>query len=325
MKNNGLLAQFSIVQLLKWVCIIALIVAVYALLWVVLNPFFVYFEVPRGVNAIIVACCMAIPWGSYAAILNLRSKQLAKKEAAEADGHVVNEATDAHQRKYLALFGGACAALGLFALIHEADRFDQINHLNAAQQQVSDAVERICVDQCAAFGITHSALIGPRVVQAQTFEPHSGKFDYIFEWHSKKPAVLLTGHFYNYNAQGWVKPQAIDLKWIGKVVKQADENPADFAPHYTAIRTDFDEVMDDARPEINNAFLRAKLGAPKMHGQVVVHMVVNTYGQVTAANIDSSDLENPDFENNLIFIIKGLDFESGEFADMEKNYTFNFK
>ena len=217
-----------------------------------------------------------------------------------------------------------------YFLIYGADRLDQINQLNHAQNLVVAEVEHDCIEKCPLYGIAPSDLIGPKVVYVKSFEPHSGKRDYLFSWYSKKPAVQVIGRLYNFDGQQWVKPQAIDLKWKGAptpafIAFENDLDPEDFEPHYTAIRSDFKAVFENEEPEINNAFMRAKLSAPKLQGKVTVHLMINTYGQVTAANIDSTELENPEFENNLIFIIKGLKFKSGEFALMEKNHTFNFK
>lgn len=210
-----------------------------------------------------------------------------------------------------------------YFLIYGADRLDQINQLNHAQNLVVAEVEHDCIEKCPLYGIAPSDLIGPKVVYVKSFEPHSGKRDYLFSWYSKKPAVQVTGRLYNFDGQQWVKPQAIDLKWKGTptpavIAFENDLDPEDFEPHYTAIRSDFKAVFENEEPEINNAFMRAKLSAPKLQGKVTVHLMINTYGQVTAANIDSTELENPEFENNLIFIIKGLKFKSGEFALMEK-------
>ncbi|MBC7751688.1 MAG: AgmX/PglI C-terminal domain-containing protein [Candidatus Saccharibacteria bacterium] len=205
-----------------------------------------------------------------------------------------------------------------------------MNQINHAQQLVAGEVERDCIEKCAIYGIAQSDLVGPSRVHASTFEPHSGKQDYLFSWHTKKPAVQVTGRFYNFDGQRWVKPQVIALNWTGKpipavIAAENGNNPDDFEPHYTTVRDDFKSVFEDEEPEINNAFMRAKLSSPKLQGKVTVHVIINTYGQVTAANIDSSELENPEFENTLIYIIKGLEFKSGEFATMERNYTFNFK
>ncbi|GAC1378239.1 MAG: hypothetical protein NVSMB40_18360 [Aquirhabdus sp.] len=323
MKNNELIAQFSIVQLIKWCFILLLIAAIFCLFWFVLNPYFVYFGIPKGVSTVIVACFIAIPWSWQAAVSNRKKKLLKAKEAFKRRNPDAEVIAEKPKNKYMALFWCACAATGLYFLIHGADQLDKVNQLNRARNQVDDALELDCAEKCAFYGIAQSDLIGPKIIYANTFEVHSGKQDYLFSWQSKKPAVQVTARFYNFDGQNWVEPQAIDLKWKGKQLPAVVPN--NFEPHYTAIRPDFNEVLADEEPEIHNAYMRAKLGAPKMNGQVTVHMIINSFGQVTAANIDDSDLENPDFENNLIFIIKGLEFKSGEYATMEKNYTFNFK
>lgn len=330
MKNNELFVQAQIAHLIKWCFILLLVAAVFCLFWVILNPYFVYFDIPKGVATVIVACCIAFPWSWQAAVSNRKAKLLEKNEAFKRRNPDAEIAIEKPKNKYLALFWCASAAVGLYFLIHGADQLDKVNQLNHAQQQADDALELDCVEKCPIYGIAQSDLVGPKIVHANTFEPHSGKRDYLFSWHSKKPAVQVTVRIYNFDGQSWVKPAAIDLKWKGKeipavVAAENGINPDDSEPHYTAIRKDFNEVFEDEEPEINNAFMRAKLSAPKLQGKVVVHVIINTYGQVTAANIDSSELENPEFENNLIYIVKGLEFKSGEFATMEKNYTFNFK
>lgn len=317
MKDNELFAQIQIAHLIKKCFILLLIAAVYCLFWLVLDPYFVYFEIPKGVEAIVVACLIAVPWAWQVASTN-------RKKIKQAESNA--ESTAQTNKKYFVLFGGACAVVGLYFLIHQADHLDQINQINHAKQLVVDAMEHSCAEKCALYGIDRADLLGPQVVHANTFEPHSGKHDYVFSWQSKKPAVKVTGHVYNFNGQSWVEPQVIALSWFGTPIPQAvlDANAPDAPPNYTAIRGDFKEVIEDAEPEINNAFLRAKLGAPKIQGEVTVHIMINSFGQVTAASVESSDVENPEFENNLIFIIKGLDFKSGPYAVMEKNYTFNF-
>lgn len=334
MKNNELLVQIRIAYLIKWCFILLLVVAVFCLFWVVLSPYFVYFDIPKGVAAVVVACCIAIPWSWRSAVSHRKIKLLEKNNAFKQrnpNTEVINEIIKSQPKsKYEVLFWCAGAAIGLYVLIHGADQLDQINQINHAQQRVTDAMALNCVETCALYGIAQSDLIGPKIVHAYTFEPHSGKQDYLFSWSSEKSAVQVTGRFYNFDGQRWVQPQAIDLKWNGKLIPavvtaENSINLHDFEPHYTTVRDDFKSVFDDAQPEINNAFMRAKLSAPKLQGNVTVHVIINTYGQVTAANIDSSELESPEFENNLIYIIKGLDFKSGEFATMEKNYTFDFQ
>lgn len=330
MKNNELLPQIQMVNLIKWCFILLFVAAVFCLIWVVLNPYFVYFDIPRGVALIIVACFIALPWSWQAAVSNRKNQLITQEPNAGEQNPDIEVIAEQPKPKYMALFWCICVLAGLFFLIYGADRLDKINQLNHAQKLVATELEQDCIGRCALYGIEQSDLIGPQVVHVKTFEPHSGKKDYLFSWHSKKPAVQVTGRLYNFDGQHWVKPQAIDLKWKGTplpavIAEETDTDPEDFAPHYTAVRDDFNTVLESAEPEINNAFMRAKLSAPKLHGKVTVHVMINSYGQVTAANIDESELENPDFENNLIHIIKGLNFKSGEFADLEKNYTFNFK
>lgn len=326
MKNNELIAQFGIAQLIKWCFILLLVAAVFCLCWVVLNPYFVYFDIPNGVTAIVVACCIALPWSWQAAVSNRKIKLLAEKEAFKRrnpDSEVVAEKP---KNNYLALLWCAAAAVGIYFLIYGSDQLDKINQLNQAQKMVTEAMEHDCIEKCAIYGIERTDLVGPQVEFVNTFEPHSGKYDYLFSWHKKKSTVRVVGRFYNFDGQRWVKPQVIALNWKGKPVPHvAEDNAPDAAPVYTAIRKDFKEVIEDAKPEINNAFMRAKLSMPKMQGKVTVHLMINNFGQVAAVNIDASELGNPDFENNLIFILKGLEFESGEFAPMNRNYTFDFK
>ncbi len=326
MKNNQLIMQVRIAQLIKWCFILLLLAAVFCLFWVVLNPYFVYFEIPKGVAAVVVACGIAFPWSWQAAVSNRKNKLLEKNEAFKKRNPDAEIAIDKPKNKYIALFWCVSAAVGLYYLIHGADQLDKVNQLNHAQQLVTDAMELDCVEKCAIYGINQTDLVGPQIDYVNTFEPHSGKYDYLFSWHKKKSTVRVVGRLYNFDGQHWVKPQVIALSWKGKPVPQvAEDNAPDAAPVYTAIRKDFKEVLDDAKPEINNAFMRAKLSAPKMQGKVTVHLMINSFGQVTAVNIDASELGNPEFENNLIFILKGLEFESGDYVTMNKNYTFDFK
>ncbi len=330
MKKNELLPQNQMVHLVKWCFILLFVAAVFCLIWVVLNPYFVYLDMPQGVTFIVVACCIALPWSWQAAVSNQKNQIIAQELTTKQHNPDSKVVAEPSKPKYMALFWCICVLIGLYFLIYGADRLDKINQLNQAQERVTTEMEQDCTEQCALYGIELSDLRGPKIVHVKTYEPHSGKHDYLFSWQSKKPAVQVTGRLYNFDGENWVKPQAIDLKWKGNplpsvIAEENDTNPEDFAPHYTTMRDDFNTVFEQAEPEINNAFMRAKLSVPKLRGQVTVHVMINSYGQVTAANIDDSEIENAEFENNLIHIVKGLEFKSGEFADLEKNYTFYFK
>jgi hypothetical protein len=53
-------------------------------------------------------------------------------------------------------------------------------------------------------------------------------------------------------------------------------------------------------------------------------MKIASNGQVLDISIQKSDINNQDFLNKLIAIIKGIQFESGDFEEIEIDYKWNF-
>jgi hypothetical protein len=318
MNKGELLARLPIAFIIKWCVILAALAAVFVLVKAILDPFFVYFQISHGIEILAVVCFIAIPW----AVWKVLSKPHIKLPDAEQDTAADLEPS---KKKYWIALGFAVA--GVYLIVFESNQFDQANQLAHYRSIATIAMKNDCAQSCALYGVKESSLVGLQLEHVGASEPHSGQRDYLFSWHSIRPKVNLTEHVYNYDGQKWFDPELIDAKWTGKQLAPAPvlaEVADDLAPHYTALRPDFKKIIRSAMPEIKNAYMRAKLADPDMSGDVEVHIIVDTYGQVAAASIVDSDLDNADFENNLAYIIKGLTFKSGQFATLDLVYTFSF-
>jgi hypothetical protein len=323
MNKGELLARLPIEFLIKWCVILAAVAAVFVLVKAILDPFFVYYQIPQGIQILAVACFIAIPWFAWKGLSNPNLK-LPRKLVVDTqqDAAVVFEQS---KKKYgLAL---SCAVVAVYWIVFESNHFDEMNQMAHYRNVAINAMQNDCAQSCALYGVKKSSLVGPHLEHVGTSEPHSGQRDYAFTWHSIRPKVTLTEHVYNYDGQKWFDPEVIDAQWKGTLLPPAPVlavEADDLAPHYTALRPDFNKVMRSAMPEIKNAYMRAKLADPDLSGDVQVHIIVDTYGQVTAASIVDSELNDADFESNLVYIIKGLTFKSGQYATLDLVYTFSF-
>jgi hypothetical protein len=317
MNKGELLARLPIFFLIKWCVILAALVACFMLIKAILDPFFVYYHIPHGIEMLTVTCFIVIPWAVWKVLSNPNIKLLWKPVVDSEQGTAA--VIDSSNMKYW--FVLATALAGVCLIVYEANQ-----HLHYRNIAVA-AMKNDCAQSCALYGVTEDGLLGPNLEYVDRSEPHSGIRDYVYSWHSVRPNVKLTEHVYNYDGRKWFDPVLIDAKWTGMQLPPAPmpaEVADDLVPHYTLLRPDFKKVIRRVMPEIKNAYMRAKLAEPKMNGDVKVHIIIDTYGQVTAASIVDSDLDNSDFENNLIFIIKGLTFKSGQFATFDLVYTFSF-
>jgi hypothetical protein len=321
MNKGELLARLPIAFLIRWCVILAALVAAFLLVKAILDPFFIYYQVPHGIEYIAVTCSIVIPWAVWKVLTNPNIK-MPWKSSARLEQIVT---TDPSKKKYWIAAG--CAVAGVYGVVYESNQFDAVNQIAYYRNVAITAMENDCAQSCALYGTSLDRLIGPHLEHADMMEPHSGKRDYVFSWNSVQPKVTLMEHVYNYDGRKWFDPELIDAKWTGAQLAPAPVPAAstdDLVPHYTALRPDFKKVIRSAMPEIKNAFLRAKLADPDMDGDVKVHIMIDTYGQVAAASIVDSDLDNADFENNLVYIIKGLTFKSGQYAPFDLVYTFSF-
>jgi hypothetical protein len=323
MNKGDLLARLPIAFLIKWCVILAALAAVFVLVKAILDPFFVYYQIPHGIEILAVACFIAIPWAAWKVLTNPTIKRSLKPVVgAEQDAAAVIEQSN---KKYWIALG--CAVAGVYGIVFESNQFDEANQLAHYRNIAIIEMQNDCAESCALYGVTKSSLVGPHLEHVGTSEPHSGQRDYVFSWYAIRPKVKLTEHVYNYDGQKWFDPEVIDAQWMGAQLPPAPvlaEVVDDLVPHYTALRPDFHKVIRSAMPEIKNAYMRAKLADPDLSGDVKVHIIVDTYGQVAAASIVDSDLNDADFESNLVYIIKGLTFKSGQFATLDLVYTFSF-
>ncbi len=322
MNKGELLARLPIAFLIKWCVILAAFVAGFLLVKAILDPFFVYYHIPRGIGILVVACTIALPWATWTVLTNPNIKL--PWSSANTEQETVTTSFLSDKKRWIALGFGVAV---VYLIVYEANQFDEMNQIAHYRNVATTAMQNDCAQSCALYGVTESSLIGPHLERADMSEPHSGKRNFVFSWHSINPKVTLTEHVYNNDGEKWFDPELIDAKWTGVQLPPAPVPTGttdDLAPHYTALRPDFKKVIRSAMPEIKNAYMRAKLADPDMDGDVKVHIIIDTYGQVDAASIVDSDLDNADFENNLVYIIKGLNFKSGQYATFDIVYTFSF-
>ena len=89
-------------------------------------------------------------------------------------------------------------------------------------------------------------------------------------------------------------------------------------------RTDIDQKIRMRHGQIASIYQRLFDQDPTAQGQVVLWMKIASNGQVLDISIQKSDINNQDFLNKLIAIIKGIQFESGDFEEIEIDYKWNF-
>jgi|GEM_PF-2289484 len=89
-------------------------------------------------------------------------------------------------------------------------------------------------------------------------------------------------------------------------------------------RDDVDRVMNVNKTRLTSAYLRALDDDPSMEGNFTVHIKISPSGEVLGVNVISSDLKNSKLEAQLLAMIKGFNFRSGNYAVYDGKYTFNF-
>lgn len=101
----------------------------------------------------------------------------------------------------------------------------------------------------------------------------------------------------------------------------------DFIPNQALVlkqRTDIDRKMISIKGRMQVAYKKLLDKDPVAEGKVVVRLKIAANGQVLDVSIQESEMNNQDFLNKVIEIIKGIRFESGDFEEAESNYKFFF-
>jgi protein TonB len=106
--------------------------------------------------------------------------------------------------------------------------------------------------------------------------------------------------------------------------QSAGKSGGDSAPKGKSKRGDVERVMSQAKGRLNNAYKRALDEDPTMQGSITVKLKISANGQVTSASIVSSDLNNSALEAKMLAIIKGMNFDDGEYDTWDDTYRFNF-
>ena len=83
-------------------------------------------------------------------------------------------------------------------------------------------------------------------------------------------------------------------------------------------------VMDTNKSAIFAIYNRALRTDPTLEGKVVVKLVIEASGQISAVNIVSSQLNSPDLEQRLLSRIRLIQFDAGNFAQTTLNYAIDF-
>lgn len=83
-------------------------------------------------------------------------------------------------------------------------------------------------------------------------------------------------------------------------------------------------VMDKNKAAIFAIYNRALRKNPTLQGKVVVKMVIEPNGQVSAASLVSSDLNDPDLESKILSRLKLIRFAQENVTQTSLNYSFDF-
>ncbi|MDN3638068.1 AgmX/PglI C-terminal domain-containing protein [Simiduia curdlanivorans] len=83
-------------------------------------------------------------------------------------------------------------------------------------------------------------------------------------------------------------------------------------------------VMDKNKAAIFAIYNRALRQNPTLQGKVVVKMVIEPNGSVSAASIVSSDLNDPDLEGKILSRLKLIRFAADNVTQTSLNYSFDF-
>lgn len=87
---------------------------------------------------------------------------------------------------------------------------------------------------------------------------------------------------------------------------------------------DIRKVFDRYGARLNNLYQRALRDDPTMQGAVVLKLTVAPDGSVTAASVQSSQLNNPDLEAKIAALVRGFNFGAMEVEPWTGTYDVNF-
>lgn len=170
------------------------------------------------------------------------------------------------------------------------------------QQALIKSMQDECTKSCAAYGVSQSDLIGPKLEYSSSFK---GNSDVIYSWHSNKPDVTLRiENKWSQDTKRSTPPQ-----WITNAPNRDPEDISLIENHY---HNSFQQVLEDMPST-----------ASKIHGKVVFHFQISPNGHVVNAIITNSNISNHDVERQLLTIIEGFKFSAGNFQPFDSDYTIN--
>ena len=83
-------------------------------------------------------------------------------------------------------------------------------------------------------------------------------------------------------------------------------------------------VIEPNKAALFSIYNRALRRNPSLQGEVVVRLTIEPSGQISNAEIISSDLGDPDLENRILSRIRLIAFGASNASRTIVNYTFNF-
>ena len=87
---------------------------------------------------------------------------------------------------------------------------------------------------------------------------------------------------------------------------------------------DIRRVFDQNGARLFSAYNRALKDDPSMEGVVRLQLTIDPSGKVTACEIASSQLNNPELESKIVTLVKGLNFGADEVEVWNGKYPLNF-
>lgn len=87
---------------------------------------------------------------------------------------------------------------------------------------------------------------------------------------------------------------------------------------------DIRKVLDRYGARLNNLYQRALRDDPTMQGTVVLKLTVAADGSVSAASVQSSQLNNPDLESKIVALVRGFNFGSMDVESWSGPIDVNF-
>ncbi len=111
------------------------------------------------------------------------------------------------------------------------------------------------------------------------------------------------------------------------VTKPSDDEassvlPSDSVPMEK--RSDIGRVMSQARGRLQSVYKRALSENPTIQGGITIQLDISAGGRVTSVSVVASDLNNKELEEKMLSIIRGMQFDEGNYEPWSGNYKFNF-